>query len=116
ALASRLPVAGLAEIWGFHIAGQEPASRDWTQGLSATMQFVTPGYFRLLRIPVLAGQTFGASSGSKTAPVLMLNRTLANRLWPERNPVGEQVAMHDHQYRVVGVFRDFKQRGLADPP
>ncbi|HSS76832.1 MAG TPA: ADOP family duplicated permease [Thermoanaerobaculia bacterium] len=115
ALASRLPVSGKAEIWGFHVAGQEPPSRDWTQGLSATMQFVTPEYFRLLRIPVLAGESFDDRSGSATAPVLMLNRTLADRLWPGRSPVSELVAMHDQQYRVLGVFRDFKQRGLADP-
>ncbi|MFY9819802.1 MAG: ABC transporter permease, partial [Thermoanaerobaculia bacterium] len=118
ALTSRLPVAGRAEVWGFHIAGQKPPGRDWTQGPSATMQFVTPGFFQLLHIPVLAGRIFDAQpGGSGSLRVVMVGHTLAGRHWPGRSPLGDRVVMQrTREYRVEGVFRDFRQRGLAEDP
>ncbi|HEV7786370.1 MAG TPA: ABC transporter permease, partial [Thermoanaerobaculia bacterium] len=117
ALTSRLPLSGKAMVWGFRIAGEKPPGKDWTQGPSATMQFVTPDYFRLLRIPILEGQIFDARAHSSADRVVMVNRTLAERHWPGRSPVGERVVMRGTQeYRVVGVFRDFRQRGLAEEP
>jgi putative ABC transport system permease protein len=116
ALTSRLPLAGPALVWGFRLAGQELPGRDWTQGPSATMQFVTPDYFRLLRIPILEGRIFDARPGSGAEQVVMVNRTLADRRWPGRSAVVERVIMHKQEYRVVGVFRDFKHRGLAEDP
>jgi len=117
ALTSRLPLPGMAMVWGFQVTGQNPPSRRWTQGPSATMQFVTPEYFRLLRIPILEGRIFDTRTASATDRPVMVNRTLAQRHWPGRSPVGERVVMkRTQEYRVVGIFRDFRQRGLAEEP
>lgn len=116
ALSSRLPVPGPAEVWGFRIAGQDAPSSDWTQGRSAVMQFVTPGYFSALRIPLVAGRAFAARRGPGSGRVLMVNRTLAQRHWPAASPVGAEVTMREQSYRVEGVFGDIRHQGLAEEP
>ncbi|HSG40279.1 MAG TPA: FtsX-like permease family protein, partial [Thermoanaerobaculia bacterium] len=116
ALASRLPVAGPAEVWGFEIPGRDVSGGDWTQGRSAAMQLVTPGYFRVLRIPVVAGEAFDARSGTGPEKVVMVSRGMAERHWPGDSPVGAVVKMRDQEYRVIGVFGDVRYQGLAEEP
>lgn len=116
ALTSRLPLPGHFQVWGFRITGQDPPGDDWTQGRSATMQLVTAGYLRLLRIPLLAGRQFAPRSGPETAREVMVSRALALRHWPGRSPIGAAVTMHGHDYRVIGVFGDVRYQGLAEGP
>lgn len=116
ALTSRLPVAGPAEVWGFEIPGRDAPEGDWTQGRSAAMQFVTPGYFRVLRIPLVAGEVFDARSGTGPDKVVMVSRGMAERHWPGGNPVGAVVKMRDQEHRVTGVFGDVRYQGLAEEP
>ncbi len=116
ALTSRLPIPGPAEVWGFHLAGPEPVGRAWTAGRSATMQTVTADYFRLLRIPLLAGRVFDERPGAEPARVVMVDRALAEHHWPGRSPVGGVMTMRKQEYKVAGVFGDFRQQGLAEEP
>ena len=116
ALTSRLPLPDHVQVWGFRVTGQDPPGADWTQGRSATMQLVTPGYLRLLRIPLLAGRQFALQPGPETARVVMVSRALALRHWPRSSPVGAAVTMHGHDYRVIGVFGDVRYQGLAEGP
>jgi predicted permease len=114
ALTSRLPLPGPTEVWGFKIAGEETPKGGWTQGRSAVMQLVTPGYFQLLRIPLIEGRGFGGGgTGAEPARVVLVSRTLAQHHWPGRSPVGATVILHEQETRVVGVFADFQQQGLA---
>ncbi|HEX3131922.1 MAG TPA: ADOP family duplicated permease [Thermoanaerobaculia bacterium] len=116
ALTSRLPIPGPAEVWSFRLAGEDAPNPNWTQGRSATMQFVTPGYFRLLRIPLLGGRIFDDRPGSEAGRVVMIDRSLAERHLPGANPVGTVVTMREQGYRIDGVFSDFRQQGLAEEP
>src|SRR5579862_4241033 len=116
ALTSRLPLPDHFQVWGFRVTGQDPPGDDWTQGRSATMQLVTPGYLRLLRIPLLAGRQFAPRPGPGTAREVMVSRALALRHWPGRSPIGAAVTMHGHDYRVIGVFGDVRYQGLAEGP
>jgi len=114
ALTSRLPIPGPALVGGFRIAGRDAPGADWTQGRSAVLQFVTPGYFRLLRIPLIAGRPFDLRPGPGSGGVVMVNRTLAERHWPGASPVGAEVILGDTVYRVEGVFGDIRHQGLAE--
>jgi predicted permease len=75
---------------------------------------VTPGYFGVLGIRVIEGREFDdlAPAGS-----IVVNETLARRLWPGRNPVGRTVEARDHgspMSRVIGVVRDTKYESLRE--
>jgi predicted permease len=81
---------------------------------------ITPGYFQMLGIEIVAGRSFEASDTSGTLPVAIVSRTLAQRLWPNRDPVGQQVRAGDADpsrpwLTVVGVAADGR-RAPHEPP
>jgi predicted permease len=76
---------------------------------------VTPGYFELMRIPLLRGRAFEPSDGEGTAPVVLVSAATAARYWPGEDPVGKQVrVVWDADWRtVVGVVADVRQYALS---
>jgi predicted permease len=116
ALTSRLPVAGPVLVGGFRIAGQDAPGGNWVQGRIAVLQFATPSFFRLLQIPVLSGRLFEDRPGTTSPKVVMVSRTLAERNWPGRSPVGAEVLLRDTPYRVEGVFPAIRNQGLIEEP
>ncbi len=102
----------------------EPAP-DENNPLLAVIQSVAPGYFRTLRIPLRRGREFTARDNSPGAPgVVILNETLAHRLWPDYrngpNPVGRHISEGFDKkvgwLQVVGIAADVHEGGLAWPP
>jgi putative ABC transport system permease protein len=78
---------------------------------------VSPGYFRTLGIPLLRGQDFSDADREGSAPVLIVDETLANELWPGKDPIGENVTLNNGEMRkVVGVARSVRSRELQAEP
>ena len=91
--------------------------------VTADRNVIGPGYFRTLGITLLAGREFGASDSRGSAPVAIVSRSLAARLWPGQDPIGKQVVQApEHSERpaplqVVGVAADSHYRSvLEDAP
>jgi predicted permease len=76
---------------------------------------VTPGYFRVMRIPLLRGRGFEDSDGERAAPVVIVSAATARRYWPEEDPIGKRVRVvwDDHWRSVVGVVGDVRQYTLS---
>lgn len=72
---------------------------------------VSSGYFDTLGIPLVEGRAFNAHDTATSSPVVIVNETLARRLWPGETAVGKRVVMPGSkmpQRTVVGVARDSK--------
>ena len=93
----------------------------------ADYRTVSPGYFRASGIPLLKGREFAETDGKTSAKVAILNKTLADRLFGDRDPIGQKVAwtlevlkfigMSENDWRtVVGVVGDTKDGGLDAEP
>ncbi len=82
---------------------------------SANFRVVTPGYFRAAGIPLLEGRDVSWSDdGWKSA---LLNRAMAEQLWPGEDPIGKQILLFGSDpFRVVGVVGDVHQEGLDRKP
>jgi putative ABC transport system permease protein len=76
---------------------------------------VTPGYFRVLRIPLRQGRVFDRADGELTAPVVIVSAATARRHWPGENPIGKRIrVVWDKRWRtVVGVVGDVRQYALS---
>jgi predicted permease len=77
--------------------------------------FVGPGYFRTLEIPVVRGREFGDRDGRTSRPVAIVNERLAVMFWPQQDPIGKAVRLPDSGNalaEVVGVVRDIKYQDL----
>jgi putative ABC transport system permease protein len=97
----------------FPLLPVEMEDHPFTPGQPATLLFagaVTPGYFQLMRIPLLTGRQFTEADSEKAAGVVMVNASTARRFWPGQNPIGKYVrVLWESQRRmVVGVVGDFR--------
>ncbi|MGH9627158.1 MAG: ABC transporter permease, partial [Bryobacteraceae bacterium] len=76
---------------------------------------VTPDYFRLMRIPILAGRGFSESDSQNAAPVIVVSASTAQRYWPRQSAIGKHVRIaSEPAFRtVVGVAADVRQFDLT---
>ena len=57
----------------------------------AMVNFVSPGYFRTMGVPLLEGRDFDERDVSETKPVCIVNRTFAEHYFPGRSAIGRHV-------------------------
>lgn len=88
---------------------------DMNQRSITGFNYILPGYFESLDIPLLRGRTFEKADGPSAAPVVVINQTLANRHWPDGDPVGEQIVLNSGPREIVGVVADTKDAGADEP-
>ena len=84
-------------------------------------QFVMGDYFETMGVPIVAGRSFEPADAASPARVVIVNETLANRIWKGRNPIGQRVRPNlsaaigfggDSWHTVIGVAKDVKQGGV----
>lgn len=83
----------------------------------ANYSVISPHYLSALGIKLRSGRDFTAADQANAQPVALINRTLANHLWPNENAVGKQLRIWTDEKlprTVVGVVEDVKQGGLDD--
>lgn len=91
-----------------------------TEGLDPHMNFVSPGYFKSMDVPILQGRDFRPSDQGKDAPkVCMINERFAKKYFPEGRALGHRIGMGSDpgtktDIEVVGVFGDMKYEGMRD--
>lgn len=93
----------------------EQSSEEAGLNPKANLQRVTPGYFAAMGIPLLRGRLFAEAAGEVNQVVV--NRALAERMWPGKDPVGRRIAIGKNTQRrkewtVAGVVGDVRHQGL----
>jgi putative ABC transport system permease protein len=97
---------------------EQPASPE---GNFAVFSSITPGWFRTLRVPLLQGRDFSLQDDAAAPPVVIVNQTLARRLWPNQSAVGKSLraalqTLAPISYKIVGVVGAARERDLAKEP
>jgi predicted permease len=77
---------------------------------------VSPGFFRMMRMPLLAGREFTEHDDVNAAPVMVVNETLVRRYLGGRDPIGQRVRAWGLPFTVVGLVKDSKYRTMNEPP
>jgi predicted permease len=101
---------------GISIDGRDPVvgvGRFFT-----SLARVSPGYFETVGIPIVRGRGLAGSDRTGAPLALVINETLARRIWPNEDPIGKVVRYGDFDEgplaTVVGVARDAKYQSLGD--
>ena len=68
----------------------------------------SPEYFEAAGIPLLEGRAFNATDRAGSPLVVILNQTLAERLFPGQDPIGRRVAWTGDVLRFIGVSGDWR--------
>jgi len=107
-LATVVPLSG--QTWGGRVEfeGYEPGPDE---GVRVAENYVEPGFFHLLGIPLRRGRDFTDADAAGTQRVAIVNESLARRYWPDEDPVGQTVRCLDppvenERIRVIGVVAD----------
>ncbi len=82
------------------------ASSADSTGITVEYTRATEGYFSAIGTPILQGRTLLRTDDHSSAPVAVVSRSFADRLWPGEEPLGRQFAQagEDHTpWTVVGV-------------
>lgn len=114
ALASHVPLEGTWPEEAY--VGPLRRPRDPQQrAVIMAMATVTPNYFQVLGLPVVAGRAFNTGDGAKSPRVAIINQSAARALFPTGSPLGRKITVGPiFDYRVVGVVPDIKYMTLRD--
>jgi predicted permease len=80
---------------------------------------VSPGYFRALRIPVIAGEDFSESHLLSWRNEVVVNEALARRHWPGEDAIGHSIyppGGAKEPLRIIGVVKDVRENDRAAMP
>ena len=111
----------------FTIKGRTPVA----EGEEPKVQYhtVSPGYFRLMGIPLLRGRALSARDLAQGPGVVVVNDAARRRYWPDEDPLGARVLTEARQFgplgrvmpeslelEVVGIVADVKNASLQNEP
>jgi predicted permease len=82
--------------------------------LPAAINLVSPEYFAMFELPILAGRNFAPGEARGKAPVAIVSQSFAHRVWPNRDALGQSLrVVESQQVNVIGVVRDEISRSLG---
>jgi predicted permease len=116
AASSELPLSGMAIEQPINLMDQ-PLSPG-NSPPNVWQHIVTTEYFKTMDISLLAGRQFVDTDREGQPLVAIINQELAERLWPNQNPVGKQIKpVWQKEWRtVVGVVRNVHGDALSKGP
>jgi putative ABC transport system permease protein len=119
AAASRVPLDSFgANVQPFELERLNPSLQ--AAGVFAHFSAVTPGYFRVMGIPLLKGRDI-TERDADTPPVVVVNQRLANLFFGDRDPIGSRILLRvrGHQKtscEIIGIVGDTRIADLQTDP
>jgi predicted permease len=96
------------------LTGEDVGAREVQAGVNQ----VHRDHLATMGVTVMRGRAFSREDAATSRPVVIVNETLARRLWPEDEALGQSMVVMGEGVRreVVGVVRDGKYLMLNEPP
>jgi putative ABC transport system permease protein len=120
AFTSRMPLSGPGNTIRYLVEGRPPPPPG--EESEAHLRSITSNYFRTLSVPLVQGRAFASTDDLDAPLVVIINKTLATRLFPGQDPVGQHLRLtlnaEQKPHEIVGVVGDERMAGLdtAPPP
>ena len=109
AYVSALPMVWRGGIWPVIVDGR---SQNRAEGTSASLRYVTPGFFATMGIPIQAGRDVSETDTMDHPFVAVVSESFVRRYWPDQQPIGRHFTFGLHDREVIGVVHDVRVRGL----
>jgi len=107
------PLSGTNNFNDLTIEGGDPA-----KPVNVGTIMVGPGYLEAMGIPLLSGRDIGPNDVRVAPPIVVVNRTFADKLFPGQNAVGKRLLLtweggKNPTWRtIVGLYGDVRHGGL----
>jgi putative ABC transport system permease protein len=101
-----------------HVLADDETKQDGRDQRVIEADSVSPGYFQTLGISILRGRDFRAEDDALAPAVAIINRTMADRIWPQQDPIGKRIKIHgeDAYRKVIGVVDNTKLHTAWETP
>ena len=96
-------------IWPVEIGGKTVTR---SAANTASLRFVTPGFFATLRIPLQQGRDVAESDTASTPYIAVVSRSFVQKYWPDSNAIGRHFNFAFHDRAIAGIVGDIRVRGL----
>jgi predicted permease len=106
---SALPMVWRGGIWPVVVNGR---SQNRSEGTSASLRYVSSGFFATLGIPIKSGREISDADTDDRQYVAVVSESFVRRYWPDEQPIGRHFEFALHDREVVGVAGDVRVRGL----
>jgi len=114
---TNLPLTNSIDQWGITIEGRR--LENPAEGPEADRYGVAANYFAAMNIPLLRGRLLNDGDGTGAPPVVVIGKTMADRLWPGDDPIGQRITLaggpNNPPRTIVGVVGDVHHDGLHLP-
>ena len=118
-LTDHLPLGSVMRMEGIEIDGYRPQGSSRDSVLALDMALVAPGYFEAMGTPILRGRAFDERDEATAPPVVVINQVMADRFWPQQDPVGRFVSLAGNagartRAQIIGIARNGKYQSLGE--
>jgi putative ABC transport system permease protein len=119
ALSVHTPVDGSQDNWPMEFPGRTDLTE---RQKSVQLNWVSPGWFAIMRTPVVAGRDFDDRDRLGAVRTLIVNRAFARKYFGTENPVGQTISEReditaDHSpMQIVGLVEDVVYSSLREAP
>ena len=117
---SDLPFVGQKPWYRGEFSIQGQSTDEQKQNPLVNYQAVSPDYFSVMQIPILRGRVFNDNDTFRPGghqDVAIISRQLAERMWPNADPVGKRINCNDDGTgcaEIIGIVGDVKHNSLVD--
>jgi len=112
AYVSALPMLMRGGIWNVKFVGTPGVRDDEDTDRTASLRFVTPGFFATLGIPLRAGRDILESDTFEANGVVVVSDSFVKRYLPGVDPIGRRIDFALRERTIVGVVGNIRVRGL----
>jgi len=100
--------------WGITAKGRQKAKDS--DFLPVFVYIVSPGYLEAMGMRLLEGRDISWHDIVDNRNVVIINETVARRLWPGQSPIGRIALAGGAEAQVIGVVADVRETGVEDKP
>jgi predicted permease len=98
--------------WGIAAKGQEkPKDSDF---IGVFVYIVSPGYLKAMGMHLLKGRDISWEDLANNQNVVIINETVAKKLWPGQDPIGRIAIAGGQEPQVIGVIADVRESSAED--
>ena len=108
------PFTGANSNGDFTYDGQPAGAAD--KNPFAEKHYITPGFFAAIGSQIWQGRDFTSQDQANSPLVVIINRTMAQKLWPGQSAIGKRVKSGNDWASVAGVVNDIQYAQPGEPP
>jgi putative ABC transport system permease protein len=91
--------------WAMHNVTRTDASSKYAQGGPKVLaEAATPQYFMIKDLGLSRGRMFNEQEDAIGAPVIVIGQEIAERYFPNLDPIGREIRIHRFPFTVIGVL------------